>query len=192
MFVHSLPALLDLAGRSNVLQALAIVFGTFILEDAATVLAALRSAAGGVSMPLALVSLYVGIVLGDLGLYGAGRLARRMRWLREWFGEERLREAGAGVDAQLFKVVLASRFLPGARLPTYTACGFLGCNLRRFVFAAIVATLAWTSLLFAVSIRIGAVILDHLGAWRWVGAVGLAATVVLLGRVAARMRRYTP
>jgi membrane protein DedA with SNARE-associated domain len=188
MFNQSIPALLDFAGRSGWLQSVAIILGTFVLEDAATVLAALRTNEGGLSVSLALGSLYVGIVLGDLGLYGLGRLAHRFAFLRRWFGPERAEMGRAWLDGHVFKVVLASRFLPGARLPTYTACGFLGCNLERFAIAAAFATLGWTSLLFTASRFAGHVILDHLGTWRWAGIIGLAITPVILGHAAARLR----
>ena len=184
-------SLLDTAGRSGALQSLAIIFGTFVLEDAATVLAALRTGAGGLSIPLALGSLYVGIVVGDLGLYGLGRLARRVAFIERWFGHDRLTLAGECLDEHLFKVVLISRFLPGARLPTYTACGFTNCDFRRFALAAIVATLAWTSLLFTASLFAGQAIIAHLGTWRWLGIIGLAATPVVLGHAAARLRTST-
>ncbi|MBN8900185.1 MAG: hypothetical protein J0H57_04055, partial [Rhodospirillales bacterium] len=67
MFGASIASLLLWAGTSPFLQAAAIVLGTFILEDAATVGAAMQAQAGGIPIPLALGSLYVGIVLGDLG-----------------------------------------------------------------------------------------------------------------------------
>jgi membrane protein DedA with SNARE-associated domain len=192
MLAQSIPALLDMAGHSSALQALAIVLGTFVLEDAATVLAALRTTAGDIAPGVALVSLYVGIVLGDLGLYGLGHLARRLPALRRWLGHDRVRLAGDWLDGRVFKVVLISRFLPGARLPTYTACGNLGCNLRQFAMAAVVATLAWTSLLFAVSLAAGHFIIAHMGTWQWAGAIGLALTPVVLSQLAARHLRAQP
>ena len=83
----------------------------------------------------------------------------------------------------LGKAVFVSRFLPGARLPTYTACGFFGAGFRHFALVAILATLIWTSLLFMVSLRVGQALIDHLGQWRWVGMAGFALTLVLIGRI---------
>jgi membrane protein DedA with SNARE-associated domain len=177
-----------LAGQHKLLQAAAIIFGTFILEDAATVLAAMQADNGLVPIWLALGALYVGIVLGDIGLYGLGHLAARVRWARRWVPPERLQRGQEWLRGRVFRVVLVSRFLPGMRLPTYTACGFLGANLPRFAMAAIVATLAWTTLLFGVSLRIGQFLVDHFGAWRWAGAIGFALAVVLIGRAAAALQ----
>ncbi|MBV8399242.1 MAG: VTT domain-containing protein [Acetobacteraceae bacterium] len=188
MVINAVLAILAAAGQQPALQALAIILGTFVLEDAATVLAAVRAQEGGISMPLALVSLYAGIVLGDLGLYALGRLSTGFGWIARLVPEQRSRIAADWLQSRVFKVVLAARFLPGMRLPTYTACGFLRADLRQFALAAIVATLAWTSLLFAVGLWIGQFLIDHLGAWRWAGAVGFALTLVLIGRFAARLQ----
>jgi membrane protein DedA with SNARE-associated domain len=189
VFGAYVTGLLKTAGHSYLAQGLAIILGTFILEDAATVLAAMRVQTGGVPWWVALVALYVGIVLGDLGLYGLGALAARVPVFRRWIGQERLDRGRNWLAGRVFKVVFISRFLPGMRLPTYTACGFLGASLPRFCLAAIVATLIWTSLLFILSLRVGKFLIDHLGAWRWAGAVGFAIALVLAGRLAARLQQ---
>lgn len=188
MFDISVAGLLGAAGRHPAIQAGAIVLGTFILEDAATVLAAMQVQQDAIGTGLALGSLYLGIVLGDIGLYGLGRLATLFPWARRWVSPLRVTTGRQWIETHVFKVVFVSRFLPGARLPTYTACGFLGVNLGRFALAAVLATLVWTSLLFGVSLHVGKLLMDHMGAWRWVGAVGFAVVVVVIGRVAARLQ----
>ena len=168
------------------MQAAAIVTGTFILEDGATVASAVEVQDGHVATAVALGALYVGIVLGDLGLYGAGRLAASVPWVKRRLPPERHFRGRDWLNRHVFKVVFVARFLPGVRLPTYTTCGFLHASFTRFAIAATGATLIWTSLLFAVSVRVGAVLLAHLGAWRWVGVAVFIAAIVLAGRLAAR------
>ena len=182
----SIAAVLSLAGQNLMLQALLILLGTFVLEDAATVLAAMHAQSGAISVPLALGALYVGIVLGDLGLYLLGALSGRIPWLARWIPHDRRRQGREWLDGRVFQVVFISRFLPGARLPTYTACGFLHAGWKRFAIAAVAATLIWTSLLFGVSLKIGALLMQYLGEWRWAGGIGFAVVVILLGRTAAR------
>ena len=179
---------LALAGHAPAVQAALVIGGTFVLEDATTVLTAMAARTGVISHPLALCSLYAGIVLGDLGLYGLGMLGARVRWARRLLPAAARAEAQDWLRGRVFRVVFASRFLPGARLPTYTACGFLGADLRRFLGAAVVATSAWTTLLFGLSLVAGEVLIRYLGPWRWVGAAGLAAAVVLIGRGLAHLR----
>jgi membrane protein DedA with SNARE-associated domain len=184
MLASSITSLLALAGRSALFQAGAIILGTFILEDAATVAAAMQVQDGSVTFWLALMSLYAGIVLGDLGLYGLGRMSAYIPWVGRQLPPHRQETIKAWISGRIFKVVLVSRFLPGLRLPTYTTCGFVGANLRQFTLAAIVATACWTTLLFAVSLKVGQFLMDHLGAWRWAGAAGFVAFVILAGRAA--------
>lgn len=180
--------LLEVAGKSPVLQGAAIILGTFILEDAATAAAAMGVQGGHVAMPVALVALYLGIVLGDIGLYGLGRLASTFAWARRLIPEQRQDSSRKWLERHVFKVVFISRFLPGARLPTYTACGFLGANFTQFTLAAVGATLIWTSALFAVSLRVGRLLTDYLGEWRWVGIVIFVVVIVVVGRIAAKVQ----
>ena len=188
MPVLSVAAVLALAGQSPVAQAALIILGTFVLEDAATVLAAMQAQSGAIAVPVALAALYAGIVLGDLGLYALGALSARVPWAARLVPPHGRRQGREWLEGRVFQVVFISRFVPGARLPTYTACGFLGAGWRRFALAAVLATLIWTSLLFGVSLRVGALLMHYLGAWRWAGAIGFALVVILLGRTAARMQ----
>lgn len=185
----SVRALLVFAIHHPVLQAGAIVFATFILEDAATVLAAMQAQSGALSIPLALGALYVGIVLGDLGLYGLGWLAARLAPVRRLLPPRRTETVRAWLEGKVFRVVLISRFLPGVRLPTYTTCGYLGADLRAFTLATALATTVWTSGLFAVSFRIGDILMAHFGVWRWAGAVGMVVFMLIAGRVVQRLAR---
>lgn len=180
----SVAPLLDLALRHPAVQAGAIILATFILEDAATVLAAMQAATGAVSISLAVGSLYVGIVLGDVGLYGLGWLATLVPWICRALPPRRTAVVRAWLAGRVFKVVLISRFLPGLRLPTYTTCGFLGANFRKFVLASMMATVVWTSGLFALSMRVGDVLIAHFGAWRWAGAAGMVVFLLVAGRAA--------
>lgn len=185
MLTSSIASLMLLAGRRPLLQAGAIVFGTFVLEDAATVIAAMQAGDHKLSVTLALLSLFIGIVLGDLGLYSAGWLSARIRWLARLLPPRRQEVIRGWLSGRVFKVVFASRFLPGLRLPTYTTCGFVGADLKQFTLAAVIATTCWTSLLFAVSLVMGKFLMAHFGVWRWAGAAGFVVFVIVAGRLAS-------
>src|ERR1700744_600320 len=81
MLASYINVLLTLAGHSALFQTSAIIVGTFILEDAATVAAAMQVEDGALPIWLSLISLYAGIVLGALGLYGLGRLPAQVPWV---------------------------------------------------------------------------------------------------------------
>ena len=183
---------LTLHGHAPLLQGLLVLLGTFVLEDAATILAAMDVQVGKLPLAIGLVSLYLGIVLGDLGLYGLGHLAARTPWARRWAPAERFTRSREWLRGHVFAAVFVSRFVPGARLPTYTACGYFGADLRQFALAAVGATLIWTTLLFSLSLRLGHYMVEYLGAWRWAGMAGFALTVILAGRLVARYGKVAP
>jgi membrane protein DedA with SNARE-associated domain len=187
-------ALLGAASGSQALQAVIIILGTFILEDAATLLAAMQVATGDIALPVALAALYAGIVLGDLGLYGLGWLANRHPWALRLIPKRRQDLGRDWVTTRVFPLVMVSRFIPGLRLPTYTTLGFLRAPLAQFAAAAILATLAWTSLLFFISLRLGVVLMRYLGIWRWAGLALFLVVIVIVGRFATRLynNRTTP
>ncbi|WP_026439495.1 DedA family protein [Acidocella facilis] len=193
MPLPSFTVLLAAAAGLKSLQAATIISGTFILEDAATLLAAMQVASGGLSLPLALGSLYAGIVLGDLGLYGLGRLSATHRWAQRLVPQQRRDLGHDWVKTKVVPLVLVSRFVPGLRLPTYTTLGFLRAPFLPFALAAIVATLVWTSLLFYISLRLGTLMAHYLGIWRWAGLGVFLVIIILVGRLATRLyNKRTP
>jgi membrane protein DedA with SNARE-associated domain len=187
MIIPEFADLLAAASGSKPLQAATIIAGTFILEDAATLLAAMQVATGALSIPLALSALYAGIVLGDLGLYGLGRLSASHPWARRLVPKRRQDIGHDWVKQRVVPLVLVSRFVPGLRLPTYTTLGFLRAPLLKFALAAIAATLVWTTGLFFVSLRLGLLMMRYLGVWRWAGLAIFLIALVVVGRFAARL-----
>ncbi|MEJ1978990.1 MAG: hypothetical protein WDN49_25605 [Acetobacteraceae bacterium] len=164
------------------------MLGTFVLEDAATVLAAMDVQEGLVPLPVALASLYAGIVLGDLGLYGLGRLAAAVPWARRWRRRRSSGRAAHGWRRMCSRSSSSAASCPARGCRPTPACGFLGTDLASFALAAVLATALWTSMLFGVSLHVGHLLIVYLGAWRWVGMAGFALTIILVGRVAARLQ----
>jgi membrane protein DedA with SNARE-associated domain len=184
MLTAEFSAILGAAAGSRPLQAGAIIIGTFILEDAATLLAAMQVASGAIALPVALLALYAGIVLGDLGLYGLGRASLGNRWARRLVPKRRRNLGRDWVRGKIVPIVLVSRFVPGLRLPTYTTLGFLKAPVLQFALAAVAATLLWTSGLFFISLKVGTLLMRYLGVWRWAGLVVFGLVLIAIGRLA--------
>jgi membrane protein DedA with SNARE-associated domain len=187
MLTSEFNHLLAFAAGNRPLQAAVIVLGTFILEDAATLLAAMQVASGAVSPQLALGALYCGIVLGDLGLYGLGRLSAAHSWAARLVPPRRQDIGHEWVSRRVVPIVVICRFVPGLRLPTYTTLGFLRAPLGWFTLGAIGATVVWTSGLFYVSLKLGVLLMRYLGIWRWAGLAIFCLFLILMGRYAARL-----
>lgn len=139
-------------------KAVGFFFATFVLEDVATVGAGLLLAAGQISWPAAFTACFLGIWLGDAGLYALARFAGR-----GWFERSSLRKFSAKVArseqwfAERGKLILIfSRFVPGARLPTYLAAGFLRVPATRFLLITGIAAFVWTFAILILAEAFGA------------------------------------
>lgn len=163
-----------------------ILVATFVSEDLTCVAAGLMVASGQADLMLALTACFVGIYVGDLGLWGLGRLTGYglLRWptLERRLPQARLEELGTWLDRHCARTVLVSRFLPGTRLPLYLAAGLLGRNTGRFVFWAFVAALFWTPLLVLSVALLGEPFAESLRSW--LGVRGLAVFGGALGAYA--------
>ncbi|MCT6838001.1 MULTISPECIES: DedA family protein [Bombella] len=171
------------------LKAFSIILGTFILEDVATVLAATAAKNGNISSIAALLSLYVGVVVGDVGLYGLGLAGSHWQFLRRFLTLPSEEQARKWFSRNIIAVVAIARFVPGVRLPLYTACGFFRAPFCAFALTAIAATLVWTSLLFLLSLHISGWLLAHKTGWRWAGIVGFVLCIFMMGRFIGHLQR---
>ncbi len=147
--------------------AVAIVLATFVLEDVATVAAALLAADHMITPSLALAALVTGIFVGDCLLYGLGAAARTRDWPKHFIGEERMAKGRAWLKRRYVPALIGARFMPGLRLPTYTSSGFLSLPFVPFALVAAAAGIVWTTLLFSLVFFFGVTTGEHLGAWRW-------------------------
>lgn len=137
--------------------------GTFVLEDVALALALGLVGDGRMSAITAFLACFSGITIGDLALYGVGAAARRWGW--SWG-----RRVRAPHELLTYSIV-ASRFLPGTRLPTYLAAGYLRYPFIRFTGLTVFTVFGWVALAFAVGESLRPFLLHH---------VLLTALVVLL------------
>lgn len=167
---------------STVIQIIMIVLSTFILEDAATLIVATKAQDQTLHLSTALSGLYIGIILGDIGLYYLGFFAYRWPFLQKYLKNFHKTPQRHWLAQHLFRVVFFARFLPGTRFPLYTTCGFLQLRLRPFIVAVVLATLIWTSFFFALCYKIGHVMSYYLGAWRWLGILGFLISTLLIMR----------
>ena len=128
-----------------------IIVATFISEDLTCIAAGLLAAGGQLSPATAITAAGLGIFIGDLGLYAAGKWIGRPA-LRSgpvnWFvHDEDVERSQAWFEHKGPIVILLGRFVPGSRLPTYFAAGMLSIGFGRFALFAAIAVLIWAPLL---------------------------------------------
>ncbi len=161
-----------------------IIFISFVSEDLSAIGAGLLAARGTMSIELALLAAFLGIVIGDVALYAAGRLlGRRLLAIPpfSWM----LTEAQLDRGASWFRekgphVILASRFVPGTRLPTYVAAGILRTPFWIFLGYFTAAAIVWTPLITGLSAWAGTEILDFYATYEAYAIWMLVVLVVVL------------
>lgn len=178
IFLHFINS----AAGSSILTGLAIIIATFILEDPTTILVGILASENVITVFTALGALYIGIVLGDLGLYGLGSLARTHPRLAKYVEHERVTPIKAWFEKRYALTIFSVRFIPGLRLPTYTASGFFRMPLGPFLVTAVGATLVWTTLLFSAAYWFGNLTSEWVGWIRWAIAAGVLLVLFFVGR----------
>ena len=146
-----------------------IALATLVSEDLACIGAGMMAARGIIGFLPATAAAYVGIVVGDLMLYGAGRLIGRPAVHRapiRWFiKSEDVSRATQWIDEKGPGIILISRFLPGSRLPVYFTAGVLGSGIWSFLFYFCVAAAVWTPGLVGLSMWVGETVLAYYAAF---------------------------
>jgi membrane protein DedA with SNARE-associated domain/pimeloyl-ACP methyl ester carboxylesterase len=171
--------------RRNVMLVLLMV-ATLVSEDLACIAAGLLVAAGKLTFGPAVTACFAGIFIGDLLLVLAGRaLGRRVltRWpLRGRVSNESVARAERWFARRGAWVVLASRFMPGTRLPTYVAAGVLRMPWGKFALWFALACALWTPLLVGAAALAGNAVLGWFQVWTqavgWMIAAGIVVWLV--------------
>jgi membrane protein DedA with SNARE-associated domain len=132
------------------LTLLSIAMSTLISEDATCVATGVLIAAGRVNAAAGIFACVVGIVAGDAGLWLLGRIGMRgmpfvprLRGVLRRSTPDQL-QLSVRLQHHAGTAILASRFLPGTRLPLYVAAGAVGVPARTFVVFALMAAAVWT------------------------------------------------
>lgn len=130
---------------------LSIVVGTLVSEDLTCIAVGLAIREGQLSWAVGLTGCYVGILLGDLGLWLLGRCVGppllRQPWAQRLLPARGVERLSHWFDRRGWAAVFVARFVPGARFPIYVAAGILGRSATRFLLLAALAGLVWTPLL---------------------------------------------
>ncbi len=130
---------------------LAVAAATLASEDLACIAAGLLVARGEMPLVESIAACFVGILVGDLLLYAAGRFIGRAALerlpLRKLASPDRVRRASQWLERRGPIVILATRLVPGTRLPTYVAAGALRTSFPAFLGWFSLAAALWTPLL---------------------------------------------
>ena len=136
-----------------------LALATLISEDLTCIWAGVMAAEGRTGFVFAAMACLIGIFVGDILLFLAGRLIGRtvlhhapLKWVVREIDVER---CSAWFERKGMNAILLSRFLPGTRLPTYFAAGLLDTSFLKFAFYFLIAATVWTPLLVGTSMLLG-------------------------------------
>jgi membrane protein DedA with SNARE-associated domain len=165
-------------GSTPAMLALSILVSTFFLEDAAIGYAAFLAATGMIAPHVAFVVLFLGIYVGDVGLYFLGAAARRYERARRLIGEHRIHHARMWLRRRSLLTLIGARIVPGSRLPIYAASGFLHVPFITFACTTAAATFAWTVAIFSAIYAFGLHATEVFGDFKYVAAFVVVAIVL--------------
>jgi pimeloyl-ACP methyl ester carboxylesterase/membrane protein DedA with SNARE-associated domain len=138
---------------------LLIAASTLVSEDLACIATGLLVSRGTIGYGPGVIACLVGIFVGDLWLFAMGRWLGRpalrhapLRWFVKEADVERI---SRWFDRRGAWLILATRFVPGTRLPTYFTAGVLHARVATFLGAFLLAAALWTPLLVGASALFG-------------------------------------
>ncbi len=158
-----------------------IALATLLTEDLACIGAGLLVAQGRIGFLAATLACFVGIVVGDVLLYLAGRYLG-YSWLKraplKWIvSPSQVDRASEWFDTKGPAVVFLTRFLPGTRVAAYTTAGLLRTGFWRFLLYFTLAVAIWTPFLVGISAYLGNRVFEHFALYQ---RYTLPAVIVLL------------
>jgi membrane protein DedA with SNARE-associated domain len=167
-----------------VAQAATLGLLTFVQEDVPTVGAALLAASGNLAWQAGFPGVFLGIWMGDALLYllarGIGRPLLQRPWAKRFFDPADVARSEQWFAEKGTWLLLSSRFVPGTRLPTYLAAGFLRLPFGRFLLVTGSAVAVWTVSIFLLAQAIGPDLLNWLMRWNSGGRATLLLVIALV------------
>lgn len=173
----------------TLLGLLAIAGSTLVSEDLTIVAVGLAIHDRALPLLPSLLACAIGIYVGDIGLWAAGRFGGR-RVLASRFLQRlplgSMERLGAWIDRHPAIAILSSRFMPGTRLPLYVAAGIWGGRPWRFFGWMFVSVAIWSPLIVSATALFGHAATGPLDRWfhaGWLTRVLLAVGMLAMLRV---------
>lgn len=161
-----------------------LALATLVSEDLTCIGAGLLVARGAMDFVPATMGCLLGIFIGDMLLYTAGRWigppALRRAPLKWMFKRNQVERGAAFFQKQGPALVIATRFVPGTRLPTYFASGMFRAPFLKFAGWFLLAAAVWTPLLVGMACWIGGPLLGWFERFETYALLGLVAVVLIL------------
>ena len=156
----------ELSGQALLILISFLILISLVSEDSACIAGGLLYATGLIGFQHALIGSIIGIVSADLLIYALGR------WLGypvlkmvpfKWFIKpEDINRAKDMFEFRGAEILIATRFIPGTRLPVYLTAGILKTNFWPFLAYFISSLVIWAPLLIWITSVIGEPMIEYI------------------------------
>lgn len=170
------------SGDGTLILSLAVVLCAVFFEDVTTVVVGVLAADGLIAVPIAFMSLYAGIAIGDTSLYALGAFARTHPRLAHYIDHDFTAPFRSWLEHSYAFKVFSGHFVPGLRSTTFIASGFFRFPLRTYVPMAIAGGLVLETTLFSISYWFGSFSSRWVGEVRWGIALLFLVTLFFIAR----------
>ncbi|HEX8913976.1 MAG TPA: DedA family protein [Humisphaera sp.] len=149
----------ELEDMKPVAQVVTIMVGTLISEDLTCITVGLLMRQGHLSPWVGGLACFLGIYVGDLALFLAGRLfgrgLLRFKLFSHGFGAAKLEEFGRWFERKPWAALAMCRIAPGLRMPLFLAVGALTKKTGVFFWWTCFFAFVWTPLLIGLVYVVG-------------------------------------
>lgn len=150
----------DFDGFSPTAVFFLLIAATMISEDLACIAGGVLASQGKIELFPAILACAVGIFIGDILTFLAGRILgrRALKWkITSYFlTEEAVERSSHWLERRGMKTVFISRFVFGMRLPLYFGAGVLKTSFWRFTLYFSLAVAVWTPIVVIATYKVGA------------------------------------
>jgi membrane protein DedA with SNARE-associated domain len=205
IFLHDIPvdSISNLEGIASVFF---IFLLTFVSEDFACLLAGVFAADSKMSLFSAIAAAGMGIFVGDLGLYYLGFLLfhgrlkflgksreKKLRALKYSLNKNYLVTLKKKLETNGGWYLLASRFLPGTRLPLYFLSPKIYPGFARFAGILFLGSFLWTPILVVSAYLLGLGFINYLESYsRFILIVFVLVASFYLMKTGKKLTRKPP
>ncbi|MBL7113859.1 MAG: VTT domain-containing protein [Bacteroidales bacterium] len=170
-------------------KCIGLFFETFIQEDLAIVTGGLLVVKKELPLLFVAISLFTGILSGDIIIYSMGMAARKIPWIRNRLVNRRVENARIKLEKNLVSSIALVRILPGLLFPTYLACGLIGVSFTQFFITTLTASAIYSTILLTLVIKLGEFVFPTIGYWGWIIMVSLVLLLITYKTIKPRRLR---
>ena len=170
---------------------LGLFIGPFVQEDAAVIGAASLSLSESNHWISIFGFILAGLIASDSWKYWLGWAAKHHKWAKKYAERDSVMKMRDAVLSNSVKTLLAVRFIPLARVPTYLATGFFGVPYFKYWLSIAFSALLYVTIIFTAFHLLGEIMGDHLKTYAPFAALAIAAVLVTSIFVKYRKSRVT-